>query len=151
MTVAPVLLSLALALAPVGAAAAQTDSGERRTRTAPAAAAKAPPPAAPAAPSAPPYEPQLIRLAQVLGGLHHLRAVCGAADAGVWRERMASLVQAEGASPERRDRLAGAFNDSYRAWARSYRACTPAAELAARRFLTEARTVATDVSDRYGP
>lgn len=147
-TAARFLLLFVFALAASGEAAAQSGAGERRTppKAPPAANAPSPAPA-----SAPPYEPQLIRLAQVLGGLHHLRAVCGASDAGVWRERMASLVLAEGASPERRDRLAGAFNDSYRAWARSYRACTPAAELAARRFLSEAKAVATDVGERYGP
>lgn len=99
----------------------------------------------------PPYEPQLMRLAEVLGALHHLRTVCGASDSGVWRDRIAALIEAEGASPERRDRLAGAFNASFRTWARSYRSCTPAAEVAVQRFLTEAATIAGDVRLRYGP
>lgn len=100
---------------------------------------------------APPYEPQLLRLAEVLGALHHLRTVCGASDAAIWRDRLAALIEAEGASPERRDRLAGAFNASFRTWARSYRSCTPAAELAISRFLAEAGKIATDVRLRYGP
>ncbi|WP_020186081.1 TIGR02301 family protein [Methylopila sp. 73B] len=127
--------------------------------TAPAAAqprepkaAPAPPPPAPQLPAAAaPYEPKLIRLAETLGALHHLRAVCKAKDADVWRDRMSALIAAEAPAPERRDALAGAFNASYRAWARSYHACTPAAEVATARFLQEVSAIATEVNARYGP
>lgn len=129
---------------------------ERKARPAPP-----PPPAAPPAPPAPPpapdpnapppYEPQLLRLAEILGALHHLRTVCKAGDANLWRDRLAALIEADAASPERRDRLAGAFNASVRTWARSYRACTPAAEHASRMFLDETAKIATEVRARYGP
>lgn len=128
--------------------------------TAPAAAQprepKAPPapqqqPAPQPPPAAAPYEPKLIRLAETLGALHHLRAVCKAKDADVWRDRMSALIAAEAPAPERRDALAGAFNASYRAWARSYHACTPAAEVATARFLQEVSAIATEVNARYGP
>ncbi|WP_103121921.1 TIGR02301 family protein, partial [Methylopila sp. Yamaguchi] len=102
-------------------------------------------------PAAAPYEPKLIRLAETLGALHHLRAVCKAKDADVWRDRMSALIAAEAPAPERRDALAGAFNASYRAWARSYHACTPAAEVATARFLQEVSAIATEVNARYGP
>ena len=117
-------------------------------------APSAPQPQQPAAPppsAAAPYEAKLIRLAETLGALHHLRAVCKASDAGVWRDRMSALIAAEGGAPERRDALAGAFNASYRAWARSYHACTPAAEVATARFLQEVSAIATEVNARYGP
>lgn len=110
-----------------------------------------PAPQPPAPPPPPPYEPQMLRLAEIMGALHHLRTVCGAGDANVWRDRMAALIEAEAPSPERRDRLAGAFNASFRTWARSYRTCTPAAELAVKRFLDEAGKIAADVKTRYGP
>lgn len=129
---------------------------QRKARPAPP-----PPPAAPPAPPAPPpppdpnapppYEPQLMRLAEILGALHHLRTICGAPDANRWRDRLAELIEAEQPSPERRDRLAGAFNASVRIWARSYRACTPAAEHASRLFLDETGRIANDVRARYGP
>ncbi|MFC7051430.1 TIGR02301 family protein [Hansschlegelia quercus] len=118
----------------------------------PHAPAEPAPPAVDAAPPAPPpYEPQLMRLAEVLGALHHLRTVCGAADADIWRDRLAALIEAEAPSPDRRDRLAGAFNASFRTWARSYRSCTPSAKLAIDRFLGEAGRIAEDVRVRYGP
>jgi uncharacterized protein (TIGR02301 family) len=145
-TVSLALLAGAIALCP---AAAQP--GERKTsRAAPAPPTPAAPaPAEPVPP--PPYEPQLLRLAELLGALHQLRTVCGASDAVVWRDRMAALIEAEAPPPERRDRLAGAFNASFRTWARSYRTCTPAAEVATRRFLAEASKIANDVKVRYGP
>jgi uncharacterized protein (TIGR02301 family) len=144
------LLAAATAVAPLAAQPA-----ERKPRQAPAAADAPPAPEPPALPpppaEPPPYEAQLMRLAEVLGALHHLRTVCNAGDGPVWRERMAALIEAEAATPERRDRLAGAFNASFRTWARSYRACTPAAEVATRRYLDEASGIAGDVRLRYGP
>ncbi len=147
-----VLAQMALAAALLcsasnGAFSAATD---RKAKQAP----PPPPPetqSEPAVAPPPPYETQLMRLAEVLGALHHLRTVCGAPDANVWRDRMAALIEADAPTPERRDRLAGAFNASFRTWARSYRACTPSAELAVRRFLAEASKIAADVRVRYGP
>ena len=92
-----------------------------------------------------------MRLAELLGALHHLRTVCQEADANQWRDRMAALIEAEAPAPDRRDRIAGAFNASFRTWARSYRACTPSARAASRMFLAEASKIATDVKARYGP
>lgn len=147
-------LVLAVSLTAAGSVSAQpTDHG--RTRAAPPTPTAAPPPPAqPAAPdpnAPPPYEPQLMRLAELLGALHHLRTVCEDADAGLWRDRMADLIEAESPSADRRDRLAGAFNASFRTWARSYRTCTPAARTASRMFLAEASKIASDVKARYGP
>jgi uncharacterized protein (TIGR02301 family) len=143
-------LAGALVVATAGPLAAQ--SAERRPPPLPTPAPGAP--AAPAAPdpnAPPPYEPQLMRLAEVLGALYHLRTVCSASDATVWRDRMAALIEAEQPTPDRRDRMAGAFNASFRTWARSYRSCTPAAELAISKFLDEASKIATNVKLRYGP
>lgn len=147
MATTRLILLTTLALALTAPAAAQPSGGDRKGGR--------PAPEAPAAPSAqpdiaPPYEPQLLRLAEILGALHHLRTVCAAPDADTWRDRMSALIEAEGPSPERRDRLAGAFNASYRTWARSYRTCTPAAEVAVLRFLTDASRLVTDVNARYG-
>ncbi|MFJ5488066.1 TIGR02301 family protein, partial [Hansschlegelia beijingensis] len=61
------------------------------------------------------------------------------------------LIEADAPTPERRDRLAGAFNASFRTWARSYRSCTPAADVAVKRFLQEAGKLASEVRQRYGP
>ncbi|MBB3972568.1 TIGR02301 family protein [Hansschlegelia beijingensis] len=151
MILSPALRAALAASLCLASLAAVAQPAERRgPKHAPAPPpAEAPPPPELSAP--PPYEPQLLRLAEVLGALHHLRTVCAAGDADVWRDRMAALIEADAPTPERRDRLAGAFNASFRTWARSYRSCTPAAEVAVKRFLQEAGKLASEVRQRYGP
>lgn len=101
------------------------------------------------APSRPPaYEADLMRLAEVMGSLAFLRGLCEADDAAQWPERMQDLLEAEG--PERAERLAGAYNRGYAAFALTYRRCTPAAEIAIARFLEEGDALAGMIATRYG-
>lgn len=109
-----------------------------------------PPPATPAAPpDSRPYDPQLMRLAEVLGALTTMRQLCGAPDAEAWRQRMQALLDAEGDPPARKDRLAGAYNRGLQGYGATYRACTPNARLVIRRFLDESSRLARDVGNRY--
>lgn len=98
----------------------------------------------------PPYEPQLLRLSEIMGALAFLRPLCGAGDGPDWRRRMTGLIEAEASSPARRDRLAGAFNKGYRGYALVYRTCTPSAELAISRYLDEGGKLTRDLTTRYG-
>ncbi len=50
---------------------------------------------------------------------------------------------------DRRQRLTGAFNAGYEAYARLYRACTVSAEQAMSRLLVEAEKTARDIHSRY--
>jgi uncharacterized protein (TIGR02301 family) len=97
----------------------------------------------------PPYENDLQRLAEILGALHYLRGVCGANDGQTWRNEMQSLIDAEAPSGERRDRLIAKFNLGYRGFQQTYRTCTPAADLAIRRYLEEGSKIARDITARY--
>ena len=47
-----------------------------------------------------PFDGDLERLAEVMGALHYLRAICGANEGPKWRNEMQSLIDAE--APERR-------------------------------------------------
>lgn len=117
------------------------------------AAPKPPAPAAPAPPAAeppPPYEPQLLRLAEIMGALAYLRDLCGARDADAYRAKMASLLEVEAKSETRKETLAGAYNRGFRGYELSYRACTPAAEEVIARFLDETAKISTDLANRYG-
>ena len=70
-----------------------------------------------AAPETPPaYEGEMARLAEILGALHYLRPLCGTADGNRWRNEMSSLIDAEQAPAERRDRMIASFNRSYVAY-----------------------------------
>ena len=103
-----------------------------------------------AAPGDPPYEEQYLRLAEILGGLHHLRPLCGAGEPQVWRDKMNALIAAEEPSPERRKRLIERFNRSYRSFAEVYRSCTPAAQDLVERYLVEGAKLSEDVLRNYG-
>ena len=113
-------------------------------------AVPAPPPApVPEAPP-PPYEPQLLRLAELMGALTYLRDLCREEDGNVWRARMAAIIEAEAASLPRRERLAGAFNKGFHGYQITYRACTPNAGLIITRFIDEGTRLAHEIGNRYG-
>lgn len=104
----------------------------------------------PAPEPAPPYEPQLLQLAEIMGSLAYLRTLCGGKEAGVWRERMGALVEAEGRTPLRRERLMRAYNDGFRAYSATHRTCTPGSQEAARRLAGEGDRLARALAGRYG-
>jgi uncharacterized protein (TIGR02301 family) len=102
-----------------------------------------------AAESAAPYDRDLQRLSEILGALHYLRGICGANEGALWRDQMQALVEAETQAGERRDRMIVNFNRGYRGFQQSYRTCTPAAQVAIRRYLDEGAKLARDITSRY--
>jgi uncharacterized protein (TIGR02301 family) len=98
----------------------------------------------------PPYEPQLLRLAEILGALSYLRDICSARDGEAWRSKMSTLLDAEAQTQTRRERLAGAFNRGFRGYEVIYRTCTPNAETVIARYLNEGGRLARDINYRYG-
>jgi uncharacterized protein (TIGR02301 family) len=96
-----------------------------------------------------PYDRELQRLAEILGALHYLRALCGANEGQKWRNEMQALIDAETPSGERRARLIASFNRGYRGFQETYRTCTPAADLVIRRYLEEGARIARDITARY--
>jgi len=96
----------------------------------------------------PPYEPQMERLAEILGSLYFLNPLCKAGGAD-WREQLGELVQLDQPDEDRQQRLYGAFNAGYTAYSRLYRSCTPSASEAMSRLLLEAETTARDIHTRY--
>ena len=96
----------------------------------------------------PPYEPQMERLAEVLGSLYFLNPLCkpGATD---WRQQLADLVRLDQPDDDRQQRLYGAFNQGYQAYSRLYRSCTTSAQEALGRLLIEAGTTARDIHTHY--
>jgi uncharacterized protein (TIGR02301 family) len=99
--------------------------------------------------SAAPFDGDLQRLAEILGALHYLRALCGSNEGQKWREQMEALVDAEAPAGERRQRMVASFNRGYRGFQQTYRSCTPAADIAIRRYLDEGSRIARDITARY--
>jgi uncharacterized protein (TIGR02301 family) len=98
--------------------------------------------AAQAANDSKPYDDRLFRLSEILGAVHYLRELCGADEGQLWRERMSELVKAEGSTALRRARLTRSFNKGYRSYSRTYNTCSPSAQSAINRFLTEGAQLA---------
>ena len=98
----------------------------------------------------PPYEAEMLRLAEILGALHYIRPLCGAAEGTRWRDEMQGLLEAEAPSDARRGQIIAAFNRGYESYAQVYRTCTASADLASQRYLETGAKLSRDIAARYG-
>ena len=98
----------------------------------------------------PPYEDQLLRLSEILGALTYLRPLCKSDEGSPWRDQMDALIQSEQPDADRRARMVDRFNHGYDSYKSVYVTCTPAAEVAAERYLEEGARIAADITARYG-
>jgi uncharacterized protein (TIGR02301 family) len=89
-----------------------------------------------------PYDERLMRLSEILGAVHYLRELCGSNDGQKWRDHMKELMDTEGSTALRRARLTRSFNNGYRSYSRTYSVCTPSAQTAISRFLSEGAEIA---------
>jgi uncharacterized protein (TIGR02301 family) len=96
-----------------------------------------------------PFDNDLQRLAEILGALHYLRAVCGANEGQKWRNEMQALIDTEAPDGDRRRKIVASFNRGYRGFQQTYRTCTPAANLAIRRYLEEGSKISREITARY--
>lgn len=142
------LTLIPLTLVPLAEATAQQRSAPARSATKPQEKEKEPPP--PAEPPPAPYDRDLLRLSEIVGALAFLRNLCTAPDAAEWPARMKAILETEGVTQSRRDRLAGAYNRGFRGYSLTYRVCTPAAGEAARRYIAEGERLSHAIAGRFG-
>ena len=145
---APAMVALGLALALPGTGIAQTRPAPNRPVPAPPQK-EAPPAPAPEPPPSP-NDKDLWRLAEIIGSLAFLRGLCESPDAAEGPKRMQALLDAEGTSPARRERLAGAYNRGFGGFALTYRVCTPSATEAITRYLKEGEQLSRAIAGRFG-
>lgn len=115
-------------------------------------------PVPPPEPPAPVYEPQLLRLSEILGALTYMTELCRAdgprlnpqSEGEAWRQKMRDLLEAEATNPPQKERLAGAYNKGLSGYQMTYRACTPSGKVAMQRLLGEGAKLAQDLSNRFG-
>ena len=128
----------------------QQPAPPQRPRPAPPPRPKLLPQPEPAPSAAPtPYDPDLRRLAEILGALHFLRGICGSNEGQKWRSEALALINAEAPSGPRHDQMVQAFNRGYSGFQQSYRTCTPAANVAIHRYLQEGAQIARDITAHY--
>lgn len=151
-------LALAAGLVSAGPAPAQEPAGEPPAAEAPPGTPGQPPAEGPPAepvdgaerPSNAAFMQPLGRLANILGSMHFLRTLCGDEDGGVWRDKMNELIAAQRPNEADRRILVAQFNSGYRAFEATYRQCTPAADVATRRYLQEGASLSREIGVRYG-
>jgi uncharacterized protein (TIGR02301 family) len=127
----------------------------KHPKTKPKKAAAKPAPGAKAAPAPEtepprPYDPQILRLAEILGALTYLDALCASNPQGDWRVKMQALLEADAKTAARKERLAGSYNRGFHDYERTYHLCTPNAQAIIGRFLAEGGKIAHEVVNRYG-
>lgn len=92
------------------------------------------------------YEQNLLRLAEILGAMHHLQQLCDAYDDQTWRDQMITLMEAEKADEEKEARLTAGFNQGYRKYQERFTGCTNGANIEIDRFTTEGSNLTTWLS-----
>jgi uncharacterized protein (TIGR02301 family) len=97
----------------------------------------------------PPYQGEMERLSEILGSLYFLEPMCKPFGISDWRAEMGQLIDLDQPDDDRRQRLTGAFNSGYEAYARLYRSCTASADEALKRLLLEAEKTARDIHSRF--
>lgn len=148
MSQRPRLFSLAVALLAGASAALSGASAQEKPAAEAPPAAQAPPAAV--QPSNAPFMKPLGRLSMILGSVHFLRTLCGGEDAPVWRTKMDEILSAQAPNDADRRILVASFNNGYRAFESTYRKCTPAANAAVERYLTEGATLSREIGAKYG-
>ena len=106
-------------------------------------------PPAQAMPENRPYDANLMRLSEILGAVHYLRALCGINDQLIWRKKMQELITAEGGTVKRKLKLTKSFNKGYKSFQRTYRLCTPSAKAAIDHFLEEGIEISEKLIDKH--
>lgn len=98
----------------------------------------------------PAYEKQMLELAETLGSLHYLRALCKANEGQVWRDQMQAMIEKEEPSADRKAQLIAHFNRGFRGYQEIYRECTHVAAAASNRHLKQGIRLASEIPNRYG-
>jgi len=75
----------------------------------------------------PAYEPQMLRLSEILGSLHYIRELCKANEGSKWRQAMQDMIKNEEPTDERKAQMIANFNHGFRGFQETYRECTNAA------------------------
>lgn len=94
------------------------------------------------------YDPELARLATILGSLHYLRNLCGEAG-NQWRDEMETIILSDKMESLRKKRAIAAFNDGYQAFSASYTQCNPRAIEAIDKFRIEGAALTATILTRY--
>jgi len=92
------------------------------------------------------FQNGLMRLAEILGSIHHLRNICGANDGPLWRNKMIDMINAANLAPSARKKIITHFNDAYYSARTRYPDCTNDAARKANQLFDEGHRLAKRLS-----
>jgi len=101
--------------------------------------------------NSPEYEQNILRLAEVLGSVHHLWTICHLEESQRWRDQMMKLLEVDAKSPARRARLVNRFNIGYKNLKITYKKCDQTARQAELRFLSEGESLTDRLRNSQKP
>jgi uncharacterized protein (TIGR02301 family) len=108
-------------------------------------------PAQPRAAAQPaPYDVDLMRLSEILGALTWLDGLCGAPDAGAWRQSMERIIAAQRMDADDRRRYVDVFNRGHRTFAAVHRGCSEQTRWVIDRYMREGTMLVEKLETRFG-
>ncbi len=100
----------------------------------------------PPADSSQSYRGQLMRLSEILGGLHSVRTHCESAGDSHWRDRMMELIRLERPSVDERNAMIERFNAGYAATNSRFSTCSDAARAYAQTLAREGEGISRSLA-----
>ena len=89
---------------------------------------------------------RLLKLAEILGAVHHLRGICVAEETQTWRQSMIRLIETQDAPEWLADQMIDRFNQGYYREQSNYPVCDAASERRAVRLANEGARLAKSLS-----
>ncbi len=92
------------------------------------------------------YQSKLFQLSEILGAVHHLRALCVESEAQTWRQSMIRLIETQEAPEWLADQMIDHFNKGYYREQEAYPVCDAASQRRATRLANEGARLARTLS-----
>lgn len=88
------------------------------------------------------YDLGYVRMAEILGAVHHLRSICTPNEGAVWRNKMIDMLGYLPDQKSQQEIMISHFNSYYHRYERRYRSCTRDAAEEANQLFEEAQILA---------
>jgi uncharacterized protein (TIGR02301 family) len=97
-----------------------------------------------------PYDPDLLRLSEILGALSYLEKLCESPQSPLWRDRMEALIKAQRMSEDDRRRYVDVFNRGFRTFAAVHRTCSDQTRFVISTYFEEGTRITARLEERFG-
>ncbi len=97
------------------------------------------------------FPAKAVQLADILGAVHHLRALCDTNEGQIWRNKMIEMIERLKPDEAGRQRLVKHFNDAYYRYRNTYPACTVTAARQSDRLMQDGQRLSEELAAQgYG-